>query len=75
MINGIPVEIDLSQATFFPPTQLSGSNPGEGTWTLKFPIPNFDGLFGMDFFFQFFVLDPQAAGGVAASPAARFKIF
>ena len=75
VINGIPVEIDLSQATFFPPTQLSGSNPGEGTWTLKFPIPNFDGLFGMDFFFQFFVLDPQAAGGVAASPAARFKIF
>ena len=75
IINGIPVEIDLSQATVFPPIQLSGSNPGEGTGTLKLSVPNLPGLIGTPFFIQFFLVDPQAAGGIAASPAARFKFF
>lgn len=75
MINGIPVEIDLSQATVFPPMQLSGTVPGEGTATWKMPIPNDPTLVGQTLFIQCFVIDPQAAGNFAASPAAGFTFF
>ena len=75
LLNGIPVEIDLSQMTVFPPITLSGLTPGEGTGTLKLPIPNDPNLLGTNFFIQFFVIDPQAAGGIAASPAASFTFF
>jgi cytochrome c peroxidase len=75
VINGVPVEIDLSQATFFPTVQLSGTTPGEGTATLKISIPDDPSLLGTPFFVQFFVVDFQAAGGIAASPAARFRFF
>ena len=74
-INGIPVEIDLSQATVFPTIQLSGTTPGEGTATFKHPIPNDPNLLGVEFFIQFFCIDPQAAGGIAASPAASYRFF
>jgi len=75
LINGVPFEIDLSQAIFLAAMQLSGTNPGEGTATLKIPLPNDPNLLGAQLFVQFIIVDFQAAGGLAASPAARFRIF
>jgi hypothetical protein len=69
------VEIDLSQATVFPTMQLSPAPPGEGTATFQKPIPNDPNLRGTQFFIQFFCIDPQAAGGIAASPAAGYRFF
>lgn len=74
-IGGIPVNIALSPAPLVVMLSLSGTGAGGGYATLQLPIPDSPGLIGLSFFHQWFVLDPGAPGGVAASKAAGGVMF
>jgi len=73
-VAGVPLLIDLAAAAvvFVP---LSGNGAGLGMATFKLPIPDNPSLRNIEMFAQWFVLDPNALGGIAATPAARFTTF
>jgi hypothetical protein len=56
-------------------TQLAGAGAGQGfgTWTGEIPFD--PALVGTNFWMQWLVRDPGAAGGVARSPWAEVTIF
>ncbi len=71
VVMGIPVEIQLSSAT-----RMVGAVTGPtGTATFKQALPGTAALIGLPLNWQWFVFDPQATSGVAASPAASFQLF
>jgi hypothetical protein len=75
IIGGVPVELDLSVA-FVSGTvtvQAVVGQPG-GVATVQQPVPFNPGLIGLPLNWQWFVSDPAAAGGLAASPAASMTI-
>jgi cytochrome c peroxidase len=55
--------------------QLSGSGSGNGYGSTSLAIPNNPALIGATFFGRWYVSDPNAANGVAISPAFKFTIF
>ncbi len=73
-IRGVPVWIDLHGAAFEVFT-IPDAALGQGIATLLFPIPNDLALIGQSRFAQAYVLDPNAAGGIAATAAASFTVF
>ena len=56
-------------------TILQGSGTGAGWGSATFAIPNDAALEGRTLYGRWYVSDPAAAGGVAISPAFRFRIF
>lgn len=72
---GIPVRIDLGKLILIHPMVLSGSGAGNGRATLQVPLGDTSTSIGLDLFGQWFVADPGATGGFAATPAAKWKIF
>src|SRR3989440_313298 len=55
--------------------RLSGSGAGQGFGSVSIQIANSASLVGQTFYGRWYVSDPNAAGGVAVSPAFRFTIF
>ena len=55
--------------------QLSGSGAGQGTGSTTLAIPNNVALLGSSFFGRWYISDPNAAGGVAVTPAFRMTLF
>jgi cytochrome c peroxidase len=54
---------------------LSGSGAGQGFGSVSLLIPNLSSLAGSTFFGRWFITDPNAAGGVAVTPAFKFTVF
>jgi hypothetical protein len=75
VLNGIPIEIDLTQLAIFTSLPLTAGGSGQGTATFFLGLPNSVTLIGIPIFTQWFVADPASAGGFAASPAAGYTIF
>lgn len=55
--------------------QLEGIGFGQGYGSLNLSLPASTAYAGVELFAQWFVLDPGAAGGVAASEAVRFTLY
>ncbi len=73
---GIPLHVDFGATMHIMESViLSGQGPGNGFGTFKLDIPDSPDLRGRDFFVQWFVQDPNASGGVAATAAARLDLF
>jgi len=51
------------------------TGPTAGTATVHQPVPFNPGLIGLPLNWQWFVTDPAATGGLAASRAAQMTIF
>jgi cytochrome c peroxidase len=68
---GIPATGSLARVD----VRLSGSGAGQGFGSVSLLIPDNPALIGSTFFGRWFVSDPNAAGGVAVSPAFRMTIF
>src|SRR6185503_15704244 len=56
-------------------TRLSGSGDGQGFGSVVISIPNTPSIVGATFFGRWYVSDPNAAGGVAISPAFQMTVF
>jgi hypothetical protein len=54
---------------------LSGSGAGQGFGSVSLQIPNTASIVGLTFYGRWYVVDSNAASGVAASPAFKFTIF
>jgi len=54
---------------------LSGSGAAQGYGSVVLQIPNNSALIGSTFFGRWYISDPNAAGGVAVTPAFKFTIF
>jgi hypothetical protein len=67
----IPTTGSLARVT----VQLSGTGAGQGRGSATIAIPNNPALVGLTFFGRWFVPDTNAAGGVAVTPAFRFRVF
>jgi len=72
---GIPVLVDFSRALGILGWPLTGSGEGGGRATCAVAIPGDPALAGFVFVAQWFVIDPQAAGGVAASDGLECALF
>jgi cytochrome c peroxidase len=74
---------DAGSGPYVPPTgslarvslQLSGSGAGQGFGSVSLQIPNTSALIGSNFFGRWYVIDSNAAGGVAATPAFKMTVF
>ncbi|RMH03396.1 MAG: hypothetical protein D6702_06190 [Planctomycetota bacterium] len=55
--------------------QLDGAGPGGGTASFSFTVPAGAAVVGQRRYAQWFVADPGAPGGLAASAAAEFTVF
>jgi cytochrome c peroxidase len=55
--------------------QLAGAGAGQGFGSVSLQIPNTAALVGATFVGRWYVSDPNAAGGVAVTPAFRMTIF
>jgi hypothetical protein len=73
--DGVPFNVDPDQARLMRPFRLRGAGPGQGHATFKARIPDDPDLVGSVFFAQWFVQDPAATGGVAASRGERIEVF
>jgi cytochrome c peroxidase len=71
---GVPVYVDpfTARSRSF---VLAGTGAGAGSATLHVDLPSTPALIGLQWFAQWFVLDPAAAGGVAVSEGAEFELF
>ena len=56
-------------------TLLAGSGAGDGFGSATLAIPDDSLLYGKELYGRWYVTDPAASGGVAASPAFRMQIF
>jgi cytochrome c peroxidase len=68
---GIPGTGSLARAEVV----LHGSGVGDGWGSATLPLPNDEAAVGTTFYGRWYVTDPGAASGVAASPAFRFTLF
>lgn len=57
------------------PVALQGAGPGAGRGSASLAIPENPALEGQVLYGRWYVEDPGAPGGVAASPSFRFKVF
>jgi len=70
-----PVNGALVTEEWYGPIRLAGIGAGEGYATWAWPIPDDDTLRGRVINLQWFVSDPAAPSGRAASPVARLRLF
>lgn len=68
---GIPASGSLARLT----TTLSGSGAGAGFGSVTFAIPDDPALYGQVVYGRWYVADPDAPAGLAASPSFRMKLF
>ncbi len=68
---GVPASGSLARLS----TTLAGTAAGEGYGSITFAIPDDPALLGQTFYGRWYVTDPGAAGGVAASASFQFKVF
>lgn len=73
-MKGIPVYVEIAAREAIP-VVLSGASAGQGCATFHADLPNDPALVGLEFFAQWFVFDPSAAGDVASSRGAAFELF
>jgi cytochrome c peroxidase len=57
------------------PITLDGTGSGEGYGTMRYPIPDIVGLDTQTRYMQWVVADPNAPGGLSASPVAQLVYF
>ena len=67
----IPAAGSLARVT----TTLNGAAADDGFGSASLAIPFRSDLYGHEFFGRWYVVDPAASGGVAASPAFRMTVF
>jgi cytochrome c peroxidase len=76
VITGIPVNVALAPAPELIPIVTSGpAVPGQGFASLTVAIPGNPAAIGQQYFLQWFVVDPLAPGGFAASRGLHATIF
>ncbi len=74
-INGVPINIATVPSPFLFPVTLQGVGDGEGYGTVIRTISRDPAIAGQDWYAQWFVNDPVAAGGLAASVGAKFTLY
>ncbi len=74
-VGGVPVFLSLVPSPVFIPVTLGGSGSGAGFGTVQARIPNLPGLVGRVYFAQWFIQDPVALGGFAATSGIRYVLF
>jgi cytochrome c peroxidase len=67
----IPPSAALARASI----QLSGSGAGQGFGSVSLHLPDTAAIVGLTFYGRWYVSDPNAAGGVAVSPAFKMIVF
>jgi hypothetical protein len=72
---GIPLHVDLDQVAYVLAIPTLGAGSGAGYATFGGEMPDDPSLLGLEFYGQWFVTDPAAAGGYAASAGLEFAIF
>ena len=55
--------------------RLSGSGAGQGSGSVSLHLPDTAAIVGLTFYGRWYVSDPNAAGGVAVSPAFKMTVF
>jgi len=70
-VNGIPTSASFARIE----TQLASDGSGGGYGSATLSIPADPSQYGRVLYGRWYVSDPGAAGGVAASPAFRFTVF
>ncbi len=73
--NSAPVGGIVAQDTVLGPVTLDGVGDGEGYGTMHWPIPNDPSMDGQNWYMQWVIADPNAAGGFAYSPVAELTTF
>ncbi len=71
----IPLNVSLDRQRLVRTLTLDGVGPGQGFGTFKGNIPNDPRLIGRDYYAQWFVEDPAATGGFAASAGAKLELY
>ncbi|MAE64318.1 MAG: hypothetical protein CMJ18_08590 [Phycisphaeraceae bacterium] len=70
------VSLHVSGATaVVAPVLMEGMGAPDGHATLQIPIPDDPGLVGMQFWAQWFIVDPNGPAGLSASRGATWTIF
>lgn len=69
------VSTDSGRQRLFQAGRLDGLGNGQGFGSLSLSLPTASAFEGVELYAQWFVLDPGAAGGVAASEAVRFTLY
>jgi cytochrome c peroxidase len=64
----VPIHLALDPPVLVDAVPLGGQGPGQGHGTVHLRLPADPSLAGVPLFHQWFVADPAAAGGLAASP-------
>lgn len=72
---GVPLSVDLDQLAYVLPVATLGAGPGGGYASFVGALPDDPTLLGLAFFGEWFVTDPVAPGGFAASAGIEFAIF
>jgi cytochrome c peroxidase len=73
--NGIPIDIAINPVPKLISLTLSGSGAGGGFGTIVLQLPSNPALAGQDWYAQWFVVDPAARSGVAASGGSHYRLF
>jgi cytochrome c peroxidase len=71
---GVPLAVDLP-FLLYKPFIVPRTLPGRGVVTFRTTLPTSTSMLGQEFFAQWFVQDPGAAGGISATRGAAFRIF
>ena len=76
-VSGIPINVNIDPGFVFPVTTTldPGPGPAAGTTTILSNIANAPLIIGLPIYFQWFVVDGAATGGVSTTQGAEFTIF
>ena len=76
-VSGIPINVNIDPSFVFPiQTFLDpGPGPAAGTTTIQSNIANAPLIIGLPIYFQWFVVDGAATGGVSTTQGAEYTIF
>lgn len=73
--DGVPVYVSLDPPPARFVIRLAGVGAGAGYGTVAKAIPDHPGLLGRSYTAQWFIKDPQAEGGLAATKGLRFTVY